>query len=122
MGITQQIVELAEQRAGGARIAAIVIEIGKLSCVSPDAVRFCFDLCTQGTLAEGAALVIHEPPGRARCRQCRAELSLDQPFGRCACGNSDLEWLSGEELNVTRIELLETAYQTTASSGDPLNV
>lgn len=106
LGITQQVVEIATEHARGARILRIVLEIGKLSAVLPDAVRFCFDLCSRDTLAEGAELVILEPPGRARCRQCDCELTLEQPFGRCDCGCSDLQWLSGEEL---RIKELETA-------------
>jgi hydrogenase nickel incorporation protein HypA/HybF len=106
LGITQQVVEIACENARGARVRRIVLEIGKLSAVLPDAVRFCFELCSQDTLAEGATLEIIEPPGVARCRACGGEVELERPFGRCACGGSDLEWLRGEEL---RIKELETA-------------
>ena len=51
------------------------------------------------------ALEIIETPGRARCRACGAGLTLDRPFGRCACGGSDLEWLSGEELKIKEMEV-----------------
>jgi hydrogenase nickel incorporation protein HypA/HybF len=105
LGITQEIVALVTERSGGARVRRIVLEIGKLSAVLPDAVRFCFELCSEGTAAEGACLEIREPPGRARCRACGAEVVLDRPFGRCACGGSDLEWLSGEELKIKEMEV-----------------
>jgi hydrogenase nickel incorporation protein HypA/HybF len=105
LGITQEVVAIATRHAGGARIRRIVLEIGKLSAVLPDAVRFCFELCAQDTLAEGAELEIIETPGLARCRACAAEVALEQPFGRCACGGTDLEWLSGEELRVRELEL-----------------
>ena len=39
--------------------------------ILPDAIRFCFDLCSEGTVAEGAELEIIETPGPARCRAVR---------------------------------------------------
>jgi len=103
--VTQQIVEVALERAGAARVTKVVVEIGKLSAVLPDAVRFCFELCCEGTPLAGAALEILEPPGRARCRACAGEVVLDRPFGRCACGSSDLDWISGEELRIRALEV-----------------
>jgi hydrogenase nickel incorporation protein HypA/HybF len=55
----------------------------------------------------GAALEIVEIPGLARCRACGSELALERPFGRCGCGGSDLEWLSGEELRVKEYEVAD---------------
>ena len=106
LGLTQQIVETVAERAGGARVTKVVVEIGKLSAVLPDAVRFCFDLCCEGTVLAGAMLEIVEPSGRARCRECSTELVLDRPFGRCACGSSDLDWLSGTELRIREMEVV----------------
>jgi len=105
LAITQEIVEIVRQRAGERKVRRVVIEIGKLSAVLPDAVRFCFDLCTEGTPAQGAILEIFEPAGRARCRSCGGEVTLDRPFGRCGCGSSDLDWISGEELRVREMEV-----------------
>ena len=105
LGITQEILAVVTEHSHGARVTRVVLEIGKLSAVLPDAVRFCFELCSEGTAAEGAQLDIIETPGRARCRACAAELTLDRPFGRCACGGSDLEWLSGEELTIKEMEV-----------------
>jgi hydrogenase nickel incorporation protein HypA/HybF len=106
LGITQAIVELAAEGARGAKVIRVVVAIGKLTTVLPDAVQFCFELCSAGTAVEGAVLEIIEVPGRARCRQCAAELELHQPLGRCTCGNDDLEWLAGEELTIKAIEVL----------------
>jgi hydrogenase nickel incorporation protein HypA/HybF len=105
LGITQEIVALAEARGGGRRVRRVVVEIGRLTAVLPDAVRFCFDLCAEGTAVEGAELRIVETPGTARCRECGGAVQLDRPFGRCACGCTDLEWLTGEELRITEIEV-----------------
>lgn len=106
LGITQDIVEAVCARAGDARVVKVVVEIGKLSLVLPDAVRFCFELCCEGTPLAGALLEIVELPGVARCRACAGEVLLDRPFGRCACGSTDLEWLSGEELRIREMEVI----------------
>ena len=105
LGITQEIVALVEGHAGGRKVARVVLEIGRLSAVLPDAVGFCFDLCAAGTVADGAALEIIETPGLARCRACGADVPLDRPFGRCGCGGTDLEWLCGTELRVKELEV-----------------
>jgi hydrogenase nickel incorporation protein HypA/HybF len=107
LGIAQEIVALVIEHSRGARVTRVVLEIGKLSAVLPDAVRFCFDLCGEGTVVEGASLDIIETPGCARCRVCGGGVSLDRPFGRCECGSTDLEWLSGEELKVKEFEVAD---------------
>jgi len=106
LGITQEVIAIVSERAAGARVTRVLLEIGKLSAVLPDAVRFCFELCSEGTVLEGAQLEILETPGRARCRACGGEMILEQPFGRCACGASDLEWLSGEVLKIKEAEVV----------------
>ena len=106
LGIVEDVIERVCESSRGARVTRVVLEIGRLTAVLPDAVRFCFELAAEGTLAEGARLDIIETPGRARCRACGAELALDRPFGRCACGGTDLEWLAGEELRIKEMEVV----------------
>jgi hydrogenase nickel incorporation protein HypA/HybF len=103
LGITQEVVAIATQGAAGRKVTRVVLEIGKLSGVLPDAVRFCFDLCAEGTVVSGAVLEVIEIPGRARCRACGGEVALDRAFGQCCCGNTDLEWLAGDELRVREL-------------------
>ena len=105
LGIAQEIVDIACAQAQNARIKRIVVQIGKLSAVLPEAVRFCFDVCTEGPIAAGAELEIVEPVGVARCRECGGEVLLDRPFGQCRCGSTDLEWLSGDELKIQEVEV-----------------
>jgi hydrogenase nickel incorporation protein HypA/HybF len=105
LGIVQEVVEIATEASGGAKVTRIVLEVGKLSAVLPDALRFCFDLASQDTVVEGADLEIVEIPGRARCLACGGEVALDRPFGRCGCGGTDLEWLAGDELRIKAMEV-----------------
>jgi hydrogenase nickel incorporation protein HypA/HybF len=106
LALAQEIVAIAAERAQGARVTRVVLEVGKLACVLPDSLRFCFDAAAAATPVEGATLEIREVPGRARCRACSGEVALERAFGVCACGSSDLEWLSGEELRVVSMEVV----------------
>jgi len=63
LALTQDLVDLVSERCAGSRVTRVVLEIGRLSAVLPDAMRFCFDVCTEGTVAEGAALEIVELGG-----------------------------------------------------------
>jgi len=106
LGITQNIVAIVIEHAKGSKVQRVVLEIGQLSAIMPDAIQFCFDICTQGTALEGAILEIREIPGLARCRQCNTEIPLDKPFGICNCGGQ-LDLLTGEELKIKEIEIEE---------------
>ena len=109
LSLTQDLVSLIAENCAGRRVTRVVLEVGKLSAVVPDAFRFCFDLCTEGTVVEGAELEIVELPGRARCRDCAAEIQLDSPFGRCTCGSGALQFLCGEELRLKEVEVMSCA-------------
>jgi hydrogenase nickel incorporation protein HypA/HybF len=105
LGIAQEIVAIIAEHAGAARVTRVVLEIGRHALILPDSIRFCFDLCSQGTAAHGAQLEIREVPGRARCRACGEEIALEQPFGLCDCGSADLQWLSGDEIKIKEMEI-----------------
>jgi hydrogenase nickel incorporation protein HypA/HybF len=114
LGIAQAIVEEVSERARGARVLRVVLQLGKLAAVLPDALQFCFDLAAQETPLAGASLEIIEVPGRARCRECGGDVQLDRPFGRCACGSTSLEWLAGEELIIKEFEVASCAKPAVA--------
>lgn len=105
LAITQGIVEIVCENAHGARVRRVTVEIGRLSGVMPDAVRFCFDLCAEGTVLEGAELEIVEPRGRGRCRDCGRTRDMDSFLDGCECGAVGLECIGGEELRVRQMEM-----------------
>jgi hydrogenase nickel incorporation protein HypA/HybF len=103
LSITRNIVAIVCERANGAKVTQVTLEVGKLSAVIPDAIRFCFDVVAQGTVLEGARLEVIEVPGRGRCRVCGLDVELRQWVERCACGSSDLDRLTGEELTIKQM-------------------
>ncbi len=105
LGITRNVVAICSERAAGARVKRVTLEIGKLSAVLPESVRFCFDICAQGTPLEGSLLEIIEVAGAALCRDCGDEVALTRLYGRCACGGANLRLISGEELKIKEMEV-----------------
>ncbi len=105
LALTESIVTRVSEHAGGGRVRRVTLEVGRLTCVSPDAMRFCFDVVAEGTALEGAMLEIVEIEARARCRACGAEFPRTTLWEPCPCGSDDIERLAGEELNVKEYEL-----------------
>jgi hydrogenase nickel incorporation protein HypA/HybF len=105
LAIAMEIADLAVERAGTARVRRVVVGVGKLTAVLPDALAFAWEAAIEGSALAGCALDIVEVPGRGRCRACGAELALAAPFGRCACGTTDLELIAGEELELRALEV-----------------
>jgi hydrogenase nickel incorporation protein HypA/HybF len=87
LGIAIEIAELASERAGDRRPTRVVVEVGQLTAVLPDALAFAWQAATEGSALGGC------------------ELDLDMPFGRCACGGTDLELVAGEELRIRHMEV-----------------
>jgi hydrogenase nickel incorporation protein HypA/HybF len=107
LSITQSVVDQISERLGDARVTRVALEIGRLSGVVCDSVRFCFDVCAQGTSLEGAQLEIIETGGRARCRACSAVFAVDDLLALCRCGSADLELLAGQELKIREVEIAD---------------
>ncbi len=106
LAITQSVVEAVTARTGEAAVARVRLRVGRLSGVVPDAMRFCFELATDGTILHGAALDIDEPPGVAHCRTCGEDFSLTDLILLCPCGSADVEVLSGRELVVASVDVV----------------
>ncbi len=107
LGITQNIIAIVSENAQNKKVQRVLLEIGKLSAIMPESIKFCFDICAQGTIVEGAILEILEIPGMARCRQCGNTFYVDKPFGICQCGSIELDLIIGQELNIKEIEVEE---------------
>ena len=105
LSIAQSIVEMVGEGAGDVRVRKLTLVIGRLSGVMPDALRFCFDVCTEGTVLEGAVLEIIEPSGRGRCPDCEREQEITSLFEMCVCGATGLDCIAGDELRIKEMEM-----------------
>ncbi len=108
LSITQGIVDICLQHAGEKPVTVVVIEIGALSGVVPEAIEFCFAACSVDTLIEEARLEIRRIDGKGRCLECAAEQSMERLYDPCSqCGSYALEILGGEEMRVIEIEVAD---------------
>lgn len=118
MPVTQQIVNLAVQAAGGQRVTAIYLQVGQMSAIVPDSVEVFFDHLSRGTLAEGARLHFEVMPLEMGCLDCgravdlsqwasdRAQVVMARAIAQgCACGSKHLRVTGGVSFGMTRIEV-----------------
>jgi hydrogenase nickel incorporation protein HypA/HybF len=102
-----EIVESTARQAGGSRVTNVRLEIGTLSHVATDALRFCFDVVTKGSLADGATLDIEDVPGEAWCMPCGATVPLAQVGDPCPrCGSFQLAVTAGSGMRVKDIAVV----------------
>jgi hydrogenase nickel incorporation protein HypA/HybF len=99
------LVEQAARREGFRRVTTLRLEVGKLSGVEIESLRFALESIAPGTCLEGAAIEIDEPPGQAWCMTCSRLISIKERGDACGhCGGFQLQPTGGTELRV--VELL----------------
>lgn len=101
-----QLVEETARREGAQRVKTVVLEIGRLSSVEPEALTFCFEAVARGGIAAGAALDIVDVPGTGWCMPCGETVALAETFGACPkCGSHQVQPTGGTEMRVKEIEI-----------------
>ena len=107
--VTESILEIALRHgaeAGAVRIAAIHLVIGQLSSIIDDSVQFYWDMISEGTLAEGAALHFRRIPAVFLCSDCEQTYEpKDEDFSCPHCGSTSVRLTSGTEFQVEAIEV-----------------
>ena len=109
LSIAQALVEQVEEAATkehALHVVRVVIAVGALSGVDSESLRFLFPLVAEGTVADGAELVIERVAARVRCLACGQEAQTEATFIGCsACGAKEVELSAGRELNIKTVEL-----------------
>lgn len=105
MAITRSLVETVCEHAAGRRVRSVRVEIGALCAVLPDAMLFCFDVATEGTVADGARLDLEMRPASAYCLSCKRAFAPSDLVVLCPCGSVDVEVLAGRELTLVSMEV-----------------
>lgn len=101
-----QLVEDTARREQAHKVKLVVLEIGRLSSVEPEALKFCFDVVTRGSIAEGALLEIIDLPGVGWCLPCGASVPMEEVYGACPqCGSHQVQPTGGTEMRVKEIEI-----------------
>lgn len=102
----RQIVEDAGRAQGFARVKTVVLEIGQLASVEPEALAFCFDVVMKDSIADGARLHIDRVPGEGWCMQCAATVPISALYDPCPrCGSYQVQATGGTEMRVKELEI-----------------
>ncbi len=109
MSLAENVLKIIEESAhtqNYRHVRAVVLEIGQLAAIEPEAMRFCFDAVASGSIAEGARLEIIEIPGEGRCDTCGEVVAMQEPYGLCpACGSPRLQIVAGDRMRVKDLEV-----------------
>ncbi len=101
-----QIMEKEAGRQGFSRVKTVWLEIGELSSVEVEAMRFSYEVVTRNSLADGSVLEIVRVPGTAWCMHCGKNVNIQQRFDACPdCGGYQLQVTGGEEMRIKELEV-----------------
>jgi len=108
LSVAVRIAEIAHKEAeerGISNLRGVIVQVGCLTCVSPEALELAFEFARRDTLAANARLTIERVQAVGVCRRCGADVEADSVFYACPeCGSRDIEFNTGEELQVVGLE------------------
>lgn len=109
LGIMTGVMEAVDQsarQAGALKVLKVTLSIGEMTEAIEDSLRFAFEVLTEGTMSEGAELVINMVKPKSRCLDCGNEYEHDRFHMACpACGSYATELLAGRDLQIDSIEV-----------------
>ena len=109
MALSQSLIEVIEEqsrRQDFAKVRSVTVELGCLGHVDAQALRFCFDVVTRRTIAEGSKLIIIDRPGRLACLDCGAIADVAERIFVCLdCGSERVMLDGGDQIRLTEMEV-----------------
>lgn len=100
------LVQEAQDRHGFRKVVRVVLEVGTLAGVETEALRFCWEAVTAGTVAEGAALEWATLPAWCPCGRCDREVEVQSRIDLCPiCGGALGAPVCGVDLTLKSLEV-----------------
>lgn len=110
LSLLENVREILEDHAinqNFSKVTQVTLEIGKLSCIEPEALRFGFDVVMKGSLAQNAKLLITELDGVGLCQQCGQQLVMETLYEPCAsCGSPNVKILQGRGMKIKDLTVI----------------
>jgi len=111
LGIAQNILEIVQQSVPEEQaplVKWIKMRVGPLSGIVADSLDFCFSVIIGDTKMSQARLAIEQAPIVSRCKSCMHEFKIEDLAFLCpVCKSANLELISGKELEIVEIELID---------------
>lgn len=107
LAIATNVIEFAEEFAREhkvTKIKRIELEIGQLSGIVIESLKFALEFAVKNTVLEQAEIGITVIPGKAICNNCHTDFDLVHWSTVChACQSTDFEILDGKEMQITSV-------------------
>ena len=108
LSIAQNILDIVNEQLLANNLSKAIkisIKIGKLVAVEPEALKFCFEIITRNTKAEGSSLQVDYTPIKCMCNDCQNAYISDELNSTCPkCMGSNRKVISGNELKIMWLE------------------
>jgi len=105
-------------RRPGARFVKVGLRVGELAGVDVDALTFSFDALVKSSDLEPLKLEIEFCPRRHLCPGCGQNFVVREYATTCpSCGEPRTKCISGDELDITYLEIEESQVQSAAEGG-----
>ncbi len=117
LSIAQGILEIVQGAVPADQMASVQsvrVRVGHLSGVVADSLEFCFGAIAEDTPLRGASLLIEPVPAVSECKACSRRFDVEDLAFLCpSCGSTNITLVSGMELQVAEIELLDNPVEAT---------
>lgn len=106
LSICTSIAKIVYEAADGRPVERVRVDVGHLRQVVPETLLYSWQVVVSGTPLDGVPLEVREVPAIIECRRCHIRTPLTDPIFRCAaCGSSETDVISGNELLVTSLDV-----------------
>ena len=111
LSIAQNILEIVREHlhAGvSCQVKSVRIRVGDGAGIVTDSLEFCFNTIIAETPMQGAVLDIERVPFVVKCNSCGKTSTNESEIFLCSfCDGNDVTMVSGNELQVTAIDLFD---------------
>ena len=116
--VGKSILKIALSKGTGKKISQVRVQIGKAHHLEESSLQSLWKILVQGTLAEGASLIVERPELLFSCHDCEAksQLMAGEELRCSQFSSASLQLVGGREMEV--VSLLE-GVEDGNSSSDP---
>lgn len=94
------------EQAGGSKITGIRLEVGSLSGVMAESLRFALEAGHEDNVLKNAQISIDELPARLQCKACGQDFEATEIYTPCPqCGSFGHQVLAGKDLIIKSITI-----------------
>ncbi len=114
--IVSSLIDVCEKEAEknhAKAIKSVELDVGRLSGIEIHFLEQCFDVFKETTICKDAVLQINVLDVVLECHQCHQHSTVVENNFVCPlCHSDDVTMISGQELHVKSIEIIEDTHET----------